>query len=56
MLARIKVHDMKIQKWNLPKEVLIRPLNLSIHEEPQLVKLNAELDFSVANATKQLLK
>jgi hypothetical protein len=56
MLAQIKVQDMKITKWNLPKEVQIRPLNLGIHEQPQLVKLNTDLDSFVANATKQLLK
>jgi hypothetical protein len=56
MLAQIKVKNMKITKWNLPKEVQICPLNLNIHEEPQLVKLNVELDLFVANATKQLLK
>jgi hypothetical protein len=31
-------------------------LNLGIHNEPQVVKLNVDLDLSVANATKQLLK
>jgi len=56
MLAQIKVHYMKITKWNLPKEVQIYPLNLGIHEEPQLGKLNANLDSSMVNVTKQLLK
>jgi hypothetical protein len=25
--TRIKMHDMKMTKWNLPKEVQIRPFN-----------------------------
>jgi hypothetical protein len=41
---------------NLPKEVQIRPINLGIHEEPQLVKLSVDLDSCMANVAKQLLK
>jgi hypothetical protein len=31
-------------------------MNLGIHEEPQLVKLNVDLDSSIIDASKQLLK
>lgn len=54
--TQIKVQDMKIAKWNLSKEVQIHPLNLGTHKEPQLVKLNTDLDSSVATIAKQLLK
>ncbi len=47
---------MKMAKWNLVKDVQIFFSNLSTHDEPQVVKLNANLDPSVANATEQLLK
>jgi len=47
---------MKIIKWNLPKEVQIRLLNLGIHEEPQLGKLNTNLDSFMVNVAKQLLE
>jgi hypothetical protein len=47
---------MKITKWNLLKEVQIHPLNLGIHDEFHLVKLNADLDSFVVDAIKQLLK
>jgi len=47
---------MKMAKWNLSKEVWIRPLNLGTHDKPQVVKLNVDLDLFVAYATKQLLK
>jgi hypothetical protein len=40
---------MKMAKWNLSKEVQICPLNLSIHDKPQVVKLNVNLDPSMAN-------
>ncbi len=56
MPTRIKVHDMKITKWNLSEEVQIRPFNLGIHEEPQLVKLNADLDSSIIDVGKELFK
>jgi hypothetical protein len=47
---------MKITKWNLSEEVQIRPFNLGIHEEPQLVKLNADLDSSIIDVGKELFK
>jgi hypothetical protein len=47
---------MKITKWNLSKEVQIHPLNLGTCKEPQLVKLNINLDSLVVAITKQLLK
>jgi hypothetical protein len=47
---------MKITKWNLSEAVQICPMNLGIHEEPQLVKLNVDLDSSIIDASKQLLK
>jgi hypothetical protein len=56
MPTQIKVQDMKITKWNLSKAVKIHLLNLGIHEKPQLVKLNANLDSSIVDASKQLLK
>ncbi len=43
-------------KWNLSKEVQIHTLNLSSYDEPQVVKLNVDLDFSIADAVEQLLK
>ncbi len=49
MPTRIKVHDMKISKWNLIEEVQICPLNLGAHNEPQVVKLNADLDSFVTD-------
>ncbi len=47
---------MKMAKWNLVKDVQIFFSNLSTHDEPQVVKFNANLDPSIANATEQLLK
>ncbi len=47
-LAQIKVQDMKMAKWNLLKEVQIRPLNLGTHDKPQMVKLNINLDPYIA--------
>jgi len=55
-LARIKVQDMKMVKWNLEKDVEIHPLNLGTHDELQVVKLNVDLDLFITYATKQLLK
>lgn len=40
---------MKMTKWNLVEDVQIHLLNLGTHDEPQVVKLNANLDPSVAN-------
>jgi hypothetical protein len=37
-------------KWNLSDEVEIHPLNLGTHDELQVVKLNVNLDLSIANA------
>ncbi len=54
--ARIKVQNMKMPKWNLVENVHISPLNLGTHDEPQVVKLNANSDPSIANAVEQLLK
>jgi hypothetical protein len=48
----IKVHDMRMAKWNLSNEIKIHPLNLSIHDELQVVKLNVNLDLSIANASQ----
>jgi hypothetical protein len=47
---------MKITKWNLPEKVQIRLLNLGIHEEPQLVKLNVDLDSSIIDIGEELFK
>jgi hypothetical protein len=46
---------MKIAKWNLSEEVQIRRLNLGIHE-PQLVKLNGDLDSYIINVGEKLFK
>ncbi len=56
MPTRIKVHDMKITKWNVSEEVQICPFNLGIHEEPQLAKLNANLDSSIIDVGEELFK
>jgi hypothetical protein len=37
-------------KWNLVEDVQIRLLNLRTHDEPQVVKLNANLDPSIVDA------
>jgi hypothetical protein len=42
---------MKMVKWNLSKENQIQWLNLGTLDEPQMVKLNANLDPSMVNAT-----
>jgi hypothetical protein len=47
---------MKMAKWNLSKKVQIRLLNLGTQNEPQVVKLNVNLNPFVADAIKQLLK
>jgi hypothetical protein len=47
---------MKMAKWNLSKEIQIQWLNLGTLDEPKMVKLNANLDPSMANVTKLLLK
>jgi hypothetical protein len=51
MLVRIKVQDMKMAKWNLSKEVQIRPSNLGTHDKFQVVKLNVDLDSFIIGAT-----
>jgi hypothetical protein len=56
MPTRIKVQDMKIAKWNLLEEVQIHPFNLGTHEEPQLVKLNADLDSFIVDVGEKLFK
>ncbi len=43
-------------KWNILEEVQIHLLNLGTHNKPQVVKLNFNLDSSIANAAEQLLK
>ncbi len=55
-LVQIKVQAMKMAKWNLLEEVQIRPLNLGTHDEPQMVKLNIDLDPSIVDVAKELLK
>jgi hypothetical protein len=40
-------------KWNLLKEVQIRPLNLGTHDKPQMAKLNIDLHPSIV---EELLK
>jgi hypothetical protein len=47
---------MKMAKWNLSEKVQIRPLNLGTHNKSQVVKLNIDLDPSMANVIEQLLK
>jgi hypothetical protein len=47
---------MKMAKWNILEEVQIHLLNLGTHNKPQVVKLNFNLDSSIANAAEQLLK
>ncbi len=41
-------------KWYLLKEVQTCPLNLGIHDKPQVVKLNVNLDSYVTNAIEVL--
>jgi hypothetical protein len=55
-LVEIKVLDMKMVKWNLAKDVQICRLNLGTHDKLQVVKLNVNLDPSIIDAVKQLLK
>ncbi len=55
-LAQIKVKNMKMAKWNILKKVQIRPLNLGTHDEPQMVKLNIDLDHFMVDVAKELLK
>jgi hypothetical protein len=47
---------MKMAKWNLLEEVHIHCLNLGTHDEPQMVKLNIDLDPSIIDVTEKLLK
>jgi hypothetical protein len=47
---------MKMAKWNILKKVQIRPLNLGTHDEPQMVKLNIDLDHFMVDVAKELLK
>ncbi len=55
-LIHIKVQNMKMAKWNQLEEVHIRPLNLGIHDKPQMVKLNIDLDLFITNVIEKLLK
>jgi hypothetical protein len=55
-LAQIKVKNMKMAKWNILKKVQIRPLNLGTHDEPQMVKLNIDLDHFMVDVVEELLK
>ncbi len=56
MPTRIKMQNMKMAKWNLSDEVQICLLKLGSHDKLQVVKLNVDLDSTIVDATKQLLK
>lgn len=40
-IIKIKVHDLRINKWTLLEEVQVKLFNLGIDEEPKLVKVYA---------------
>jgi hypothetical protein len=52
MNQSVRYEDSKVQSI---REVQIHTLNLGIHKKPQLLKLNVNLDYSIANVTEQLL-
>ncbi len=54
--THLKVQDLKIARWTLQKDVQIRDSNLGIAIEPMLVKLNTDLDLSIAAKIKSLLQ
>jgi hypothetical protein len=43
-------------KWNLFLKIQIHAMNLNIQNEPQVVKLNVDLNPFVADVVEQLLK
>jgi hypothetical protein len=43
-------------KWNLLGKIQIHAMNLNIQNEPQVVKLNVDLNPFVVDAVEQLLK
>jgi hypothetical protein len=47
---------MKIECWNLPKDVHVRDLNLGSKEELKMVKLNANLNDVIAGEAEALLR
>jgi hypothetical protein len=50
------VKDLKIVRWTLLKEIQVKNSNLGIKVEPQMVKINANVDSQIIRKAKELLK
>ncbi len=54
--TKIKAQELQIAKWKLPKDQQLMKLNLGTNAEPQLVKINAQLEISKVLEVEELLK
>lgn len=54
-LTRIKVQDMKVECWNLPKDVQVWKLNLCYKGDLKMVNFNADLDDAIVGDVEALL-
>ncbi len=54
--THIKVQELDIACWTLPKDLQARLLNLGTFDNPQMIKLNATLDELIVTNTKTLLQ
>ncbi len=54
--TKIKAHELQIVKWMSTKDQQLMKFNFGINAEPQLVKINAQLETSKVLEVEQLLK
>ncbi len=55
-LAKIKAHGLQIVGWTLTKDQQLMKLDLGTDVEPQMVKMNAQLEIGKVLEVEQLLK
>ncbi len=55
-LAKIKAHELQIVRWTLTEDQQLMKFNLGIDAEPQLVKINVELEMGKVLEMEELLK
>ncbi len=54
--TKIKAQELQIVGWMLTKDQQLMKLNLGIDVEPQMVKINAQLEISKVLEIEQMLK
>ncbi len=55
-LAKIKAQELQIARWMLTKDQQLMKLNLGTNEEPQMVKINAQMKIGKVLEVEQSLK